>query len=121
METGFRMSCNSPAQAAGRRNHEGADLVCSSQIHLDAAEEGRNVCVQQTKGELLSALLQCFQLVVPALAMMVRPGPNCRRYRDVRTDRGMPRVFCGYFGGDFLTQSLGCSVGTELGACSWTD
>lgn len=39
------LSCNSPARAAGRRNHEGTDLVCNSQIHLGITE-GRNGWVQ---------------------------------------------------------------------------
>lgn len=57
------LSCNSPAQAAGRRNHEGTDSICNRQIHLDITE-GRNGWVQHQNESCFlpdsSALCCCY-------------------------------------------------------------
>lgn len=67
------LSCNSPAQAAGRRNHKGTESVCNSQIHLDITE-GRNGWVQHENESCCLPYSTAFCCATPALVLMVRAG-----------------------------------------------
>lgn len=67
------LSCNSPAQSAGRRNHEGIDSECNSQIHLDITE-GRNGWVQDQNESCFLPDSSAFGWCYPCLVLMVRAG-----------------------------------------------